>query len=268
MAAPGSQYQYTDQNDMYWNEQAQQGNNQGAYNFDMGSNQFGQDLNFQNFESSEGYANTNTYAYASNPYLDPNNAGYGGDITLLNPPQDYRNNQEDSFEEEPPLLEELGINPDHIIQKTLAVLNPFRNTDAEILQDADLAGPLVFCFLFGSFLLLSGKVHFSYIYGIGVLGCIGMYSLLNLMAPSGVYFATIVSVLGYCLLPMVGLSGINVIFSLKGIAGLSLSLVAIAFCSLSASKLFITALNMEHQQPLVAYPCALLYSVFALITIF
>ena len=33
------------------------------------------------------------------------------------------------FEDEPPLLEELGINPDHILQKTLTVLNPLRSTD-------------------------------------------------------------------------------------------------------------------------------------------
>ena len=33
------------------------------------------------------------------------------------------------FEDEPPLLEELGINPDHIMQKTLTVLNPMRTTD-------------------------------------------------------------------------------------------------------------------------------------------
>ena len=33
------------------------------------------------------------------------------------------------FEDEPPLLEELGINPDHIMQKTLTVLNPMRSTD-------------------------------------------------------------------------------------------------------------------------------------------
>jgi hypothetical protein len=38
--------------------------------------------------------------------------------------------------------------------QTLAVLNPFRTTDAAILQDTDLAGPLVFCLALGAFLLL------------------------------------------------------------------------------------------------------------------
>ena len=37
--------------------------------------------------------------------------------------------QGQGFEDEPPLLEELGINPDHIMQKTLTVLNPMRSTD-------------------------------------------------------------------------------------------------------------------------------------------
>jgi hypothetical protein len=51
--------------------------------------------------------------------------------------------QEDEFANEAPLLEELGINPEHIFQKTLAVLNPFRATRPEVAGDSDLAGPLV-----------------------------------------------------------------------------------------------------------------------------
>jgi hypothetical protein len=37
---------------------------------------------------------------------------------------------------------------------------------------------------------------------------------------------------------------------------------------MSASKLFVQAFNMEKQQVLIAYPCSMLYAVFALITIF
>ena len=63
-------------------------------------------------------------------------------------------NESVNFEDEPPLLEELGINFDHIRQKTLAVLNPLGKADAGVISDQDLAGPLVFCLLFGSALLL------------------------------------------------------------------------------------------------------------------
>merc|ERR1712117_878862 len=152
---------------------------------------------------------------------------------------------------------ELGINPDHILQKTLTVLNPMRSTDASIAGDSDLAGPIVFAVAFGSFIMFSGKLYFNYIYGIGLLGCVAMYCLLNLM-----------SVSGYCLLPIVGLSGISILFSLSGFVGNILTGAAVTWCAISSSKLFVTALEMKQQQLLVAYPCALLYGVFALITMF
>ncbi|KAF0297360.1 Protein YIPF5 [Amphibalanus amphitrite] len=214
--------------------------------------------------------------------------------------------------------------------QTLSALNPFRQTNAEILQDTDLAGPLAFCLAFGGFLLLeilhatephqptralqrvkadavaklgeaahlvpiseekkqrawddafskmaqkrlldganqTGKLHFGYIYGIGLMGCVAMYFLLNLMSMQGVSMGVVVSVLGYCLLPMVVLSGVSIVLSLQGALGMALAGLTILWCSLSASKLFVTALVMDHQQPLVGYPCALLYGVFALLTVF
>lgn len=177
----------------------------------------------------------------------------------------------ENFDNEPPLLEELGINFDQIMQKTLAVINPLRTTDANILGESDLMGPLVFCMAFGCFLLLSGKIHFGYIYGIAVVGCLSIYLLLNLMSPPNTDITLIctISVLGYCLLPMVILSGISVVVALSsGLFGYLLALSAISWCSWSASKLFVTALALHNQQPLIAYPCALFYGVFALLTVF
>ena len=57
---------------------------------------------------------------------------------------------------------------------------------AAIAGDSDLAGPIVFAVAFGSFIMFSGKLYFNYIYGIGLLGCLAMYFLLNLMSLSGV----------------------------------------------------------------------------------
>lgn len=54
----------------------------------------------------------------------------------------------------------------------------------------------------------------------------------------------------------------------RGAFGIILAGLCILWCSVSASKLFVTAYTMDHQQILIAYPCALLYGVFALITIF
>lgn len=91
-----------------------------------------------------------------------NNTGFGGGSfydpnAYVTPDPAYGGVGGDDFENEPPLLEELGINPNHIMQKTLSVLNPFRTTEQTILQDTDLAGPLVFCLTLGSFLLLVRK---------------------------------------------------------------------------------------------------------------
>ena len=60
-----------------------------------------------------------------------------------------------------------------------------------------------------------GKLQFGYIYGIGVVGCAAMYFLLNMMSLTGVSVGCVISVLGYCLLPMVILSFSAVLLSLK-----------------------------------------------------
>ncbi|CAI5766554.1 protein YIPF5 isoform X2 [Podarcis lilfordi] len=173
-----------------------------------------------------------------------------------------------NFEDEPPLLEELGINFDHIWQKTLTVLHPLKAADGSIMNETDMAGPMVFCLAFGATLLLAGKIQFGYVYGISAIGCLGMFCLLNLMSMTGVSFGCVASVLGYCLLPMIILSSFAVVFSLQGMMGVILAAGIIGWCSFSASKIFISALAMEGQQLLVAYPCALLYGVFALISVF
>ncbi|XP_061102702.1 protein YIPF5-like [Conger conger] len=174
----------------------------------------------------------------------------------------------DTFEDEPPLLEELGINFDHIWQKTLTVLNPFKPADGSIMHETDLTGPILFCVALGATLLMAGKIHFGYVYGISAMGCLGLYSLLSLMSLVCISYGCVASVLGYCLLPMVGLSTFAIFFSLQGILGTLFALLVIGWCSLSASKIFISTLEMEGQQLLVAYPCALLYGVFALLTVF
>jgi len=188
------------------------------------------------------------------------------------PPQPQQNLQQDyrqgEFDNEPPLLEELGINIEHIWEKTLAVLNPTKKSEANILNECDLAGPLVFCMAFGCFLMLAGKIHFGYIYGLGLVGTASIYMLLNLMSQNGISMGTTVSVLGYCLLPMVILSGVSIVISLRGAVGNGAAILAVIWCAYSASKLFVTALSMDHQQILVLYPCGLVYGVFALLTVF
>ncbi len=113
------------------------------------------------------------------------------------------------------LLLELGINFEHILTKGLVVMNPFKSVDRHLMDDTDLAGPLMFCFLFGGFLLLSGKAHFEYIYGVAVVGVLSIYGILNLMSEKGIDGYRAASVMGYALLPMVVFSSVATLLHFK-----------------------------------------------------
>ncbi|EAQ84840.1 hypothetical protein CHGG_08854 [Chaetomium globosum CBS 148.51] len=207
---------------------------------------------------------------------------------------------------EPPLLEELGVNVGHIGTKTLAVLNPFSRIDQHLMDDSDLAGPLFFFLLYGTFLLLSGRVHFGYIYGLAVLGSVLLHGILSLMAPSqhldpttggppnptapsysssasnpsphapgtttsggsNLTFARSASVLGYCLLPLVSTSLVGIFMPMDKPAGITLTSAAIMWCTWSASGIFCAVGGMRGMRALVAYPLALFYVGFGIIAVF
>jgi hypothetical protein len=78
-------------------------------------------------------------------------------------------------------MEELGINPEQIKEKTISVLL-FKHVDGKLLEDPDMTGPLLFIIIFGNLLLLAGKAHFGSIYGFGLIGSLGIYVVLNLMS--------------------------------------------------------------------------------------
>ncbi len=103
-----------------------------------------------------------------------------------------------SNDNEPPLLEELGIDVKAIMSHALWILNPLREVSLSVQENIDLAGPLLFCLCLGGFLLLAGKSHFGYIYGLvtsvlykdcmfycdrfGIVGAVCIYAILNLMS--------------------------------------------------------------------------------------
>jgi hypothetical protein len=136
-----------------------------------------------------------------------------GSLPGLNQPMGSIDSLQNPFDDETPLLQELGIDFPFIMRKTKAILTVFRPLSPELANDNDLAGPLVFCLLLGFLLLLHGKIHFGYIYGFGLMGSLMMYFILNLMSPTAISFDMTCSVLGYSLLPIVFLV-INLIFNL------------------------------------------------------
>lgn len=152
--------------------------------------------------------------------------------------------------------------------KTWTVLNPFRQIDQHIMDDSDLAGPILFILLFGTFLLLSGKVHFGYIYGVALIGTLTQYVILNLMALKSIDFTRTASVIGYCMLPLVVTSGLGVVISLDNAFGYLLSSFIIIWCTYSSSAMFVSYLQLSEMRVLVAYPLALFYGIFSVMTLF
>eukprot|EP01134_Creolimax_fragrantissima_P002071 CFRG2071T1 len=224
------------------------------------------DLQFEDYSNQFGSAHSQNFG--SRPATDTSmgmgssNAFMGGDMysgSMSLAPDESTGTF--GFDNEPPLLEELEINFDQIKHKAAMALNPARPGETHLMDDTDLAGPLLFCFMFGGSLLLSGKVHFGIIYGVALIGCLALFALLNLMsdATKPVSLGLVCSVLGYCLLPMVVLSLVSALFDLQGIVGLGLVTTSVLWCTISSAKMFVYALAMSDQRLLVAYPCMLLY---------
>ena len=219
--------------------------------------------------------------YAEGVANDSESAGdrtamlYNGDEELNTSNAQY---VEDDMDNEPPLLEELGINFDHIILKTKAVLYPNRTLEAKVVEDSDMAGPFVFCLLLGGLMLLTGKVNFGYIYGFSIFSCCGMYGILNLLCNSTLDLWFTCSCLGYGLVPVillaalsigVGATSIVTGITMKGFLGFLLSAGAVGWATFSATRLFDAKLRLNDggQFWLVAYPTALVFSCFTLITV-
>jgi len=67
--------------------------------------------------------------------------------------------------------------------QTLTVLNPLTTPSPHIMDDSDLYGALLFLILYGTFLALSGKFFYGYIYGIALFGSLALHLVFSLMTP-------------------------------------------------------------------------------------
>ena len=162
------------------------------------------------------------------------------------------------------------------------------------MDDSDLAGPFLFCGLFGTFLLLSGKLWFGYVCGLAALGAFSLNFIFSMMSPplsqdemqaaqshsnqgypggstnlsSTLTLGRSSSVLGYCLLPLVFASLLGVVLPLDSLVGYCLVSLAIAWCTYSSSAMFCVVGRMTNMRGLVAYPLALFYVGFGIMAIF
>uniref|UniRef100_A0A182PKZ1 Protein YIPF n=1 Tax=Anopheles epiroticus TaxID=199890 RepID=A0A182PKZ1_9DIPT len=180
--------------------------------------------------------------------------------------------------DEPPLLDELEIYPRRIMEKAVAVLNPFQGAGLLVdgpeylLKETDLAGPIAFCLTLAACLSISdSKAQFGYIYGLSTISVLAMYCLIWLMChavESHVTVSGVASVLGYSMLPVVFLAVIGMFTSLNNFYGMLLAGTAILLATLYSSRMFCLMTGDPHQRYLIAYPSSLLFTIFSMLVLF
>ncbi|KAL8275924.1 hypothetical protein Esti_000186 [Eimeria stiedai] len=176
---------------------------------------------------------------------------------------------EDPFENEPPLLEDLGINPGDIWKRTKAVLL-FNKADHDLLAGCDLCGPLMIALVLALILFLAGKASFGCLYGMSIIGSLSAYLLLNLISRGdGIDLYRTASILGYSLLPVALVALPLLVLERQGLLlRLGVSALGVGWATRTASSFFEAALRLQEQRFLVAYPIFLLYASFTILTLF
>ncbi|GLT89970.1 hypothetical protein SLE2022_079250 [Rubroshorea leprosula] len=176
-----------------------------------------------------------------------------------------------SFEEEEPLLDELGIHPDQIWQKANSIINPFR-INATVHQDSDLSGPIFLYLSLCLFQLLAGKIQFGVILGWIVVSSIFLYVVFNMLAGrnGNLDLHTCTSVVGYCMLPLVVLSSLSLFLPQgAGVARYVLAGAFVLWATRACTNLMVAlADGGEEHRGLISYACFLIYTLFSLLVIF
>jgi len=172
-------------------------------------------------------------------------------------------------DDEPPLLEELGIDIGKIVARLLQSLDPTGKCGV-VLGDYDVIGPIALYLTYTSLLLLAGgKLMFSYVYGLAVLTSLCMYGLLWAMTDSAeVTLTSTFSVLGYSFTPVVLVSLLAVFVNLKNMFGAVVVLAAVVWSSLNASRVFVAMFGNPDQRYLMAYPCAIICGLYTLFILY
>jgi len=109
----------------------------------------------------------------------------------------------------------------------------------KVFEDAEMSGPLCVFLIFGSLLMLTGKTHFSYIYGFSVIGTIGIYTLMNFLSQlKEIQLYNTLSILGYCMIPLTFLAFLNIFVDLRNSFGYVISFFFVAWAVYVATIFF------------------------------
>ena len=204
------------------------------------------------------------------------------------------------FPDEPPLLEELGVDFSQIARRAKSAMNPLPSRKKhmrETSKDDDLAGPLVVFGLIATLHALQGKGHYGYILGWSAIASGLTCWLLNQLtaqnnndAGENLSLSRTASVIGYNATSILFLSVVKAFVHSEGSSNgsksssgggslsgttnsfgiLAFAFVCILQASSKASGLFLHGMGQcgEGKRLVVFYPMVLLYSLYALLTLY
>lgn len=169
---------------------------------------------------------------------------------------------------DPPLLEDIGIDPSLIWDKMKSIVIVDRPYQVYI-DESDLTGPILIALVFGLELLAAGKIQFGDIYAMFITGNCFAYLLFNLMSQKEyISLYSIMSILGYGLIPMLLLGLLGIFIPLKGVVGIILGIIISIWSAMASSNYIDLMIGGYDRRTLIVYPLILFYVSFVMITIF
>ncbi|KAM5558210.1 protein YIPF5 [Rosa sericea] len=174
------------------------------------------------------------------------------------------------FEDEEPLLDELGIHPDQIWRKTKSILHPFR-VNPDLHKESDMSGPFLLYVSLCLFQLLAGKIQFGVILGWIIVSFFFLYVVVNMLAGrnGNLELHRCASVVGYSMLPVVILSATMLFVPQGGSFVFAVAAVFVLWATRVCTGLMVALVDGgDEHRGLIAYACFLIYTLFSFLVIF
>lgn len=175
-----------------------------------------------------------------------------------------------SLPNDPPLLDELGIDLSHIRGESLLPLKILKRAGLPPGGTSDdIMGPILFLSLFALLLVLHGKLHFEYIYIISIVSCLLIYFLLNLISIREISLIACCNILGYSMGPVVLYSMLSTLISPLGLLVRTAVGIAMAgWSAYTASAVLSYKLDLSSRMLIIGLPLLLSYVCFILMVMF
>lgn len=168
--------------------------------------------------------------------------------------------------EEPPLLEELGIDMRNVVKK-LKTTTLLQKPLEDFMEESDMTGPILLMTCLGMLLLLKRKISFGFIYGYGFFGSLIIYFLLNMLLDNYIQLYDVISLIGYNIAPILFVSVLNLFVNLRNPLGILLSVFFSILSTFQVVRILGTKFKLEKTKSLISYPLFLLYQTFIILII-